>query len=78
MNEELYKGILPIIMKIGGLDDEDVTKDSKLEYDLGLDSLDRVEMIIDIENKYNIQINDDLIEGKMTINELVDYIHTLT
>ena len=45
--------------------------------DLGADSLDMVEIIMKLEEQFNIEINDEDAEKLTSIQEVVDYIHAL-
>ena len=51
-----------------------VQLDSRLNKDLGLDSLDITILIMDLEKAYNISIPDEMIERLFTINGLVEFV----
>lgn len=55
---------------------EDITEDSTLE-SLGADSLDRVEFVMNVEEKFHIQVNDEEAEKISTVRDAVTYILTL-
>lgn len=55
---------------------EDMTADTKIAEDLGADSLDVVELLMSIEDEFEIEIPDDKIEQIKTIGDLVDYIES--
>lgn len=46
----------------------------RLTEDLGLDSLDRVELAMDVEETFDIAINDDDSEGWTTVGSIVAYV----
>jgi acyl carrier protein len=52
--------------------------DTKLKEDLGLDSLDGVQLIMHIEDIFRISIPDDEINYSSTLKELFDYVENLT
>lgn len=54
---------------------QDVTLDAFLIDDLGADSLDRIEIIMHLENELNIEIDDRAIEPDPTVGELVSYLN---
>ena len=54
-----------------------VLEDSNLKDDLGADSLDAVEIIMDIEDEFNIQIDDSEAENIKTVGDIVKYIEAL-
>lgn len=51
----------------------DITADTTLE-DLGADSLDVVEVIMALEDEFDIEISDEIAENISTVGDLVDYI----
>lgn len=51
-----------------------VTADKKLKDDLHADSLDVVELMMNLEEEYNITIADDELTKMQTINDVADYI----
>lgn len=55
-------------------DDADLQNHKCLESDLGMDSLDVVEMVIAFEEEFHIEIPDEDIDGIVTIKDAIDYI----
>ena len=55
---------------------EDLTLETNIAKDLGADSLDVVELLMSIEDEFEIEIPDEEIENIRTIGELVDYIES--
>lgn len=56
---------------------EDISPEKSIEYDLGFDSLDRVELVMNIEKKFDIFITDeegDRVCGSFTIQDLYDLV----
>lgn len=58
-----------------GIDVEEIKLTDNLIGDIGLDSLDTVELVIDAEQLYGMQIPDDEMYEVQTIGEFVDVIH---
>jgi acyl carrier protein len=56
-----------------GVDEEAITPDSLLADDLGMDSLDLVELCIDLEERYALEseIDDEIAEGWQTVGDVV-------
>ena len=54
---------------------EKVHERHSYENDYGMDSLDAIEMIMDIEKEYGISIPDDAIERMNTVARTIDYLH---
>ena len=56
----------------------DITTDLSLRNDLILDSLQLYELVIDIEEAYNIRLPDELLDEIDTIEDVVDLVYKLT
>lgn len=54
---------------------EEVHEHHSYENDYGMDSLDAIEMIMDIEKEYGISIPDDAVERMDTVARTIDYLH---
>ncbi len=57
-----------------GIEGDNVTMDSKLSDDLGLDSLDTVEVTLGLEEKFGIDIDDSELEDVETVGDAVNLI----
>ena len=55
-------------------DIDSITMDTDIADDLGADSLDVVEMLMSIEDEFEIEIPDEKIESLKTVGQVVDYI----
>lgn len=69
--------IKEIIVKDLGVKESEVTRDASFVNDLGADSLDCVELVIDFEKEFCITINDNETENINTVGEAIDYINKL-
>ena len=56
------------------VDEDSITQDTKIEEDLGADSLDVVDLLMSIEDEFEIEIPDEDIEGVKTVGEMEQYI----
>lgn len=56
------------------VEEEKITGDTTLQDDLGADSLDVVDLLMSIEDEFEIEIPDDEIENIKTVGALVSYI----
>ena len=63
-----------IISEQLGLEKEDIQLDASFIDDLGADSLDIVEMIMTIEDEYDVEISDDDAEKLSTVQDAINYI----
>ncbi|MFO7872989.1 MAG: acyl carrier protein [Bacteroidales bacterium] len=63
-----------IIVDKLGVDEKEVTPEASFTNDLGADSLDTVELIMEFEKEFNIAIPDDQAEKISTVGEAIEYI----
>ncbi|MBN1881570.1 MAG: acyl carrier protein [Deltaproteobacteria bacterium] len=63
-----------IIAEQLGLEKDDIQLDASFIDDLGADSLDIVEMIMTIEDEYDVEISDDDAEKISTVQDAINYI----
>ena len=63
-----------IIVDKLGVDEKEVTTEASFTNDLGADSLDTVELIMEFEKEFNIAIPDDQAENIGTVGDAVAYI----
>ena len=56
------------------VDENEMTMDTNIAKDLGADSLDVVELLMSIEDEFEVEIPDEEIENIRTIGELTEYI----
>lgn len=71
-----FEKLRGIIVESFGVDADLITLEASIYADLGLDSLDEVELAIDIENGFDIEISDEQIEASFTVGDLVKVIDT--
>ena len=65
-----------IIVDKLGVDENEVTPEASFTNDLGADSLDTVELIMEFEKEFGIAIPDDQAEKISTVGEAISYIET--
>lgn len=53
---------------------DEITLDSRLQEDLGADSIDAVELIMNVEEEFDLEISDEVLQNLNTVNDLVVYI----
>ncbi|APG25637.1 MAG: acyl carrier protein [Syntrophotalea acetylenica] len=63
-----------IIAEQLGVDEAQVTSDASFMDDLGADSLDTVELVMALEEEFDIEISDEDAEKIQTVQDAVDYI----
>ena len=69
-----YEKMKEIIIHKLCVDENKITKDAKFVDDLGADSLDTVEIIMDFEEEFDVEIPDEDAEQLTTIQSALDYI----
>lgn len=75
--EQIESKVKEIIIKNLGVKESEVTREASFKDDLGADSLDCVELVIDFEHEFGIEIDDNEAENINTVGEAIDYIKKL-
>ena len=70
----VFEKIKAILAEQLDADEEEMTMDTNIAKDLGADSLDVVELLMSIEDEFEVEIPDEEIENIKTIGELTEYI----
>lgn len=63
-----------MIAEMLGKDKSEITADSDIIKDIGADSLDIVEMLMNVENEWGITIDDDEVASMHTVGDVVKFI----
>ena len=71
---EHFDKIKELVIDKLGVEEAKVTMDAKFIDDLGADSLDTVELIMQFEEEFGIEIPDDDAENLLSVKQAVDYI----
>ena len=71
---EYYDKVKEIVIDKLGVEDSTITLEAKFIDDLGADSLDTVELIMQFEEEFNIEIPDEEAENLLSVGQAVDYI----
>ena len=71
---EIAEKVQAIIVDKLGVDESEVTPEASFTNDLGADSLDTVELIMEFEKEFDISIPDDQADKIQTVGEAVQYI----
>ena len=75
---EISSKVKAIIVDKLVIDESEVTNDSNFMSDLGADSLDTVELIMEFEKEFDLQIPDDEAEKITTVGQAIKYIENHT
>lgn len=71
---DIASRVKAIIVEKLGVEEAEVTPDASFTNDLGADSLDTVELIMEFEKEFNIAIPDDEAEKISTVSQAIQYI----
>jgi acyl carrier protein len=74
--EEIFGKVKDLVGKQLSIDEKEITSDASFIEDLGADSLDTVELIMSLEEEFDIEIPDEEAEKIKTVQNVVDYIQT--
>ena len=74
MSDELLSKIKEIVVSKLDVDENKVTEDAKFIDDLGADSLDTVELIMQFEEDFGLEIPDEDAEKILSVKNALDYI----
>ena len=71
---EIATKVIAIVVDKLGVEESQVTPEASFTGDLGADSLDTVELIMELEKEFNLSIPDDQGEKKATVGDAIAYI----
>jgi acyl carrier protein len=72
--EEIFEQVKEVIADRLGVDPDEIKMESRLIEDLGADSLDNAELVMNLEEKFGIEIPDEDQAKIQTIEDIVNYI----
>lgn len=73
----IFERIKEMIVEELNVPAEKITMEAKLSEDLGADSIDAVELIMNIEDEFSIQVSDEEAQNIKTVGDLVNYVESL-
>ncbi|MBM3410565.1 MAG: acyl carrier protein [Bacteroidetes bacterium] len=73
---DIASKVRSIIVEKLGVDENEVTLEASFTNDLGADSLDTVELIMEFEKEFNISIPDDQAESITTVGQAISYLES--
>lgn len=77
MNQEIFKRVKKIVVEQLEVEEEAVTAEASFANDLGADSLDTVELVMALEEEFEIEIPDEVAEKIDTVGAAVKHIEAI-
>ena len=72
--EEVYERVKEVLSEQLGVDENGITEEASFQEDLEADSLDLVELIMELEDQFGIKISDEDAQKIQTVSQAVDYV----
>ncbi len=73
----MFDRIKEMLVSELGLSEKDITLDAKLRGNLGVSSVEFVDIAMTIEEEYNIELSEDKLRKCKTVGDLVEYVESL-
>jgi acyl carrier protein len=73
---DVYERVKRIVIERLGVEEAEVTAAASFKDDLGADSLDVVELVMELEDEFDLEISDEDAEKITTVGEVVNYIQS--
>lgn len=75
--EAIEKEVVEIICKITGMEPSEITRDGHLYRDLNVDSIKAIELLVGIQEKYSIRVDDSKVQNLTTVALIAEEIKRL-
>lgn len=72
----VFDEIKEILVEQLSINENDIQMSSHLVDDLGADSLDAIDIVMSVEDQYQIEVPDDIVENMATVEDIVNYIES--
>lgn len=72
----IYQRVVNVVTAQLGIEGQVITKDTRFVDDLGTDSLDVTELVMEFEEEFDVNIPDDVSEKFKTVGQVVEYLES--
>ena len=72
--EEVFERVKEVLTEQLGVDENEITEDASFQEDLDADSLDLVELVMGLEERFDVTIPEEDLEGVATVGQAVDLV----
>ena len=72
--EEVYDRVKEVLVDKLGVDENEISEEAAFQEDLDADSLDLVELIMELEDQFGVKISDEDAQKIQTVGQAVDYV----
>ncbi|MDR2442489.1 MAG: acyl carrier protein [Deltaproteobacteria bacterium] len=76
MSNDVLNQVIKVVATELSIDESEVVPEASLQDDLGADSLDLVELIMAIQEKFDVNINDETSKDIKTVQDVVNFINS--
>lgn len=73
----MYEKFVQLLVDELQIDEKDITMDAELSNDLGINSIELADLVMQCEDKFGIEIQDDDIRGFTTVSDVVTYLESI-
>ncbi len=74
--EEIEEKVRAFLIDELEIDEEKIAPDALLKDDMGIDSLDFVDIVVIVERNFGFKIKPEEMQGVVTLNQFIDYIQS--